>query len=105
MFQCILKKIKAPSNEDRQLATDTINKNWERNRCMVDLTHTPIEYKNIIDSIVAENKKPSTDGLYSYFVKNKMPLMLNCINDFMPAGEEISNKKLSFTDLKKMRGK
>jgi len=75
---CKFKKI------SHQAALKIIKENWIRNESMVNLHKVPEEYQILIEE--AFNKTPSakSNRLYSYFLKNKMTLMINYIEDFLP---------------------
>ena len=66
---------------------EELKRKYERNRQMIDLSYIPQEWKDKIQEALDEATAPKANRLYSYFMKNRMNLMLDYIEDFMP-GEE-----------------
>jgi hypothetical protein len=57
-------------------------RNWKRNELLIDLTKTP---KNIVEDILNtfENYEvPPRSGLLNFFIKNKMRMMMDNLQDF-----------------------
>jgi hypothetical protein len=56
--------------------------NYQRNELLIDLIHTPTDIKNsILDRYHSEAGK-NKSKLFNYFVKNKLVVLLESINDF-----------------------
>ena len=79
----LLKKVKKPTLEQCQAAMDTINTNWIRNEQMVDLSLLPKQYVKLIEDDLELPVTAKANKLYSYFLKNKLTIMINYLDDFL----------------------
>jgi hypothetical protein len=69
-------------SEPEQFCDDNMMRNWKRNEMLIDLTKTP---KNIVEDILNtfENYEvPPRSGLLNFFIKNKMRMMMDNLQDF-----------------------
>jgi hypothetical protein len=69
-------------SEPEQFCDDNMMRNWKRNELLIDLTKTP---KNIVEDILNtfENYEvPPRSGLLNFFIKNKMRMMMDNLQDF-----------------------
>ena len=62
---------------------ETLQKRYDTNRLMVDLSLLPEIYKDQIKEVASQPPTAKANRLYSYFMKNKMRILLDCIEDFM----------------------
>ena len=61
---------------------DTFQRNFQRNKVMVDLTMIPAEIKNnIINTFISQPQKDRSN-LINYFMANKMKQRLECVQEF-----------------------
>lgn len=68
----------APNN----LTDETLKRNYYRNLQLIDLTYIPEELQNkVIDNYYSQAGK-NKSKIYQYFVKSRMHLLLENINDF-----------------------
>lgn len=57
-------------------------RNWYRNKKLIDLSEVPAEIKEkILDAYEAENPKDRSQ-LFNYFIKNKLRLLMEHVNEF-----------------------
>jgi len=68
--------------EDLNNVDSTVQRNWHRNKALVDLTQVPQDIKDkILVEYGAENTK-NRSQLLNYFIKNKLRHLMESIGDF-----------------------
>lgn len=79
----LLTKVKKPTLEQVSAAFETINTNWIRNEQMVDLSLLPEQYVKLIEEELEKPITAKANKLYSYFLKNKLTIMINYLDEFL----------------------
>ena len=69
-------------SEPEQFCDENMLRNYKRNEELIDLTKTPQSIVEDILNTFENYEVPPRSGLLNYFVKNKMKLMMECIQDF-----------------------
>ena len=69
-------------SEPEQFCDETMLRNYKRNEELIDLTKTPQKIVEDILETFENYDVPPRSGLLNYFVKNKMKLMMDSIQDF-----------------------
>lgn len=73
--------LKAPNMEDF-CTTDEMKRNYIRNNSIINLSKIPEEYENKIIEEYKYYKLADRKRLFSYFVENRLKLLLDSISDF-----------------------
>jgi hypothetical protein len=68
--------------EPEQFCDEYMLRNFKRNELLVDLTKTPQEIQDNIITQFEEYDVPSRSGLLNYFIKNRMKLLMDHIQEF-----------------------
>jgi hypothetical protein len=77
------KKMEAWVDSDPEgFCDESMMRNWKRNEMLIDLTKTPQEIVDNILDTYENSPVAKRSGLLNYFVKHKMKLMMDCIQDF-----------------------
>jgi hypothetical protein len=71
-----------PQIESGKFVTETLKRNFIRNKMLIDLTEIPEEIYNKVIDRYAEQGDKDRSKLFNYFVQNKLKNMLDSISDF-----------------------
>ena len=68
--------------EPEELGDETMTKNFKRNESLIDLSKIPNEYRSKIITEFVSTPKKGKDKLLNYFVKHKMKMLIEHIQEF-----------------------
>lgn len=76
-FEAILEQVKSDNFID-----ETVKRNWQRNKQMIDLTMIPEDVENNIVQNYKNLVKKDKSKLFKYFIDNKLKLLMESLPEF-----------------------